>query len=270
MKLVNRELRESSDASAARGTAFKELRRLLVYAAILALVVYVIIATVVDLVVARISYETEAKLFQSARLEKWIPEEKSNPRLVEAQSILDQLGTSPEVPPLPYRLILLENECPNAFAFPGGMIGITSGLLDLLTEEIEFAFVLGHELGHFYHRDHLRGIGRAVGVGITFAIIFGGQMGSDSLGDSVQYVLDRRYSRAQEDAADDFGIALVYHTYGRTEGVDRLFQILEESDSMPSWAYMFSTHPDPSDRIRNLKNFVDAMMSETDSPAGDG
>ena len=268
MKLVNRELRESIDASAARGTAFKELRRLLVYAAILALVVYVAIALVVDLVVARISYETEAKLFQSAQLEKWIPKEQDDPRLADAQSILDKLKTSSEVPPLPYHLLLLEDDSPNAFAFPGGMIGITSGLLDLLTEEIEFTFVLGHELGHFYHRDHLRGIGRAVGVGITFSVIFGGQMGSDSLGDSVRYVLDRGYSRAQEDAADDFGVALVFHTYGKTEGVDRLFQILEESEALPSWAYMFSTHPDPSDRIRNLRTFVYTLVSETNSPAG--
>ena len=111
---------------------------------------------------------------------------------------------------------------------------------------------------------------RAVGVGIAFSVIFGGQMGTGSLGNSVRYVLDRGYSRAQEDAADDFGVALVYHTYGKTEGVDRLF-----SDSRRVGVHaivgihMFSTHPDPSDRIRNLRNFVDAMASKTNGPAGD-
>lgn len=128
---------------------------------------------------------------------------------------------------------------------------------------------VGRDSALIYIRSVRPPMQRAVGVGIAFSVIFGGQMGTDSLGNSVRYVLDRGYSRAQEDAADDFGVALVYHTYGKTEGVDRLFQILEESESMPSWAYMFSTHPDPSDRIRNLKNFVDAMASKTNGPAGD-
>lgn len=129
---------------------------------------------------------------------------------------------------------------------------------------------VGRDSALIYIRSVRPPMQRAVGVGIAFSVIFGGQMGTDSLGNSVRYVLDRGYSRAQEDAADDFGVALVYHTYGKTEGVDRLF-----SDSRRVGVHaivgihMFSTHPDPSDRIRNLRNFVDAMASKTNGPAGD-
>ena len=83
----------------------------------------------------------------------------------------------PAVPKLPYRLILIENPKPNAFAFPGGTIGLTSGLIDSLDDPEALKFVLGHELGHFHERGHLRGLGRAIGSAVVFSILFGGDMG---------------------------------------------------------------------------------------------
>ncbi len=38
---------------------------------------------------------------------------------------------------------------------------VFTGLLEKMTSENELAFVLAHELGHYDHRDHLRGLGRA-------------------------------------------------------------------------------------------------------------
>ena len=56
----------------------------------------------------------------------------------------------------------------------------------------------------------------------------------------------------QEDAADKFGVELVHRVYGRTDGVDKLFQLLRSGDELPPWAYMFSTHPSADRRIRML------------------
>jgi Zn-dependent protease with chaperone function len=258
VKIVKRELRETADASAARGTGFRELRRLLFFAALLAIAIYLAVSVLVDLVVARISYENEARLFASLSPFHGIAS-TNDARLGNLQGILDALVADPEVPPLPYRLVVIPEEQPNAFAFPGGAIGVTTGLLAALEEDIEFAFVLGHELGHFHHRDHLRGVGRAVGVGVAYTILFGGQMGGDTLHGILRYVLDRGYSRRQEATADRFGVGLVHRVYGKTQGVDRLFQILEEKEEIPPWAYMFATHPSPERRIASLKAYADRL-----------
>jgi Zn-dependent protease with chaperone function len=253
MKVTVKELGDAADASAAKGTAFRELRILLVAVCILAVVIYLAVGLVVDALVPSISYEREAKLFSVVT--KHFGEE-SGPGLERAQSILAELIKDPNVPPLPYRVVRMRNDAINAFAFPGGTIGVTEPLLDELTEDIELAFVLGHELGHFRHRDHLRGIGRAVGVGLAYAVLFGGQMGNESMGTLLNLVLQRGYSRHQEELADRFGVDLVHRIYGRTDGVDRLFRIIEEKDKAPSWAYMFATHPQPEARIRELKRYA--------------
>ncbi len=47
-----------------------------------------------------------------------------------------------------FRFYVIENEVPNAFAFPNGMIFIHTGLLKLMENEAQIAAVLGHEIAH--------------------------------------------------------------------------------------------------------------------------
>ncbi|MHC4120035.1 MAG: M48 family metallopeptidase [Planctomycetota bacterium] len=259
MKITARDLGDSADVSSAKGTAFRELKTLLIATCILAVAVYLAVGLIVDTLVPCISYKREAKLFSG--LARHIGKADSD-RLEQAKSILDVLIKDPNVPPLPYRVVLITEDQINAFAFPGGTIGVTEGLLDNLHDDISLAFVLGHELGHFRHRDHLRGIGRAVGVGVSYAILFGGQMGNESMGTILSAVLRRGYSRRQERHADHFGIDLVFRTYGRTEGVDELFRLIEIKDDMPAWCYMFATHPQPKTRIQELKRYADQLAQK--------
>ncbi len=252
MKIVNRQPVETADASSNRGQTWNEFHRLALYAALLVVAVFFSIGWIVDLIVPFIPPEREAALFAS-----WQPggkvDSEDESRLQPVQTILDQFVLDPDVPRLPYRLILIENPDPNAFAFPGGTIGVTSGLLDSIDNPAALGFVLGHELGHFKHRDHLRGLGRAIGGGIVFAILFGGDMGNSQFSDTFTYVLGRSYSRSQEEAADRFGIDLLYRTDGETEGCDQLFRILKEGGKIPDWAFMLSTHPSPENRIEKLR-----------------
>lgn len=261
MKIVNRQPTKTADASSNRGEMWKELRHLVVYAAGLVLFVFFAVGWVVDLIVPSISAEREAALFS-----KWNPIRETTledpAKLQPARKILDRLIQDPAVPKLPYRLSLISNPTPNAFAFPGGTIGLTSGLLDTLDSQAALTFVLAHELGHFHQRDHLRGLGRAVGGGIAFAIIFGGEMGSSRFSDTFTYILDRSYSRDQEEGADLFGLGLVFRTYGETDGCDQLFRVLQKSSETPDWAYMLSTHPAPKDRIEQLRQEAERLKRQ--------
>ena len=153
----------------------------------------------------------------------------------------------------------INNPMPNAFAFPGGTIGLTTGLLDTLEGTAALTFVLGHELGHFHQRDHLRGLGRAVGGGIAMAMLFGGEMGNRQFANTFTHILSRSYSRDQEEGADLFGLGLAFRTYGETEGCDQLFRVLQESDETPEWAYMLSTHPAPAQRIEQLRKEAERL-----------
>jgi len=50
-----------------------------------------------------------------------------------------------------FRFYVIDNEVPNAFAFPNGMIFIHTGLLDIIENEAQLATVLGHEIAHVTH-----------------------------------------------------------------------------------------------------------------------
>jgi predicted Zn-dependent protease len=264
MKIVNRQPVKTADASSNRGQMWSELRRLTLYAALLVIALYFLIGLTVDRIVPSITPEREAALFSHFQ-----PENESRPetteQLEDAQKILDQLILDPAVPDLPYRLIVIENKTPNAFAFPGGTIGLTSGLFDLLDNPAALSFVLGHELGHFQQRDHLRGLGRAIGVSVAFPILFGGEMGNQQFASTFTHILSRSYSRDQEEGADRFGLGLVFRMNGETDGCDQLFRMLHESDDIPTWAYMLSTHPAPKQRIKLLQIESERLRENSES-----
>lgn len=260
MKIVHRQPKKTANVSSARGTAVRELGKLLLAALVLLIVLFLSVGWAVDFVVARISYDTETRIFRHIRLpEKKVQDPKNSDYLSSATAILSKLKKEPAVPQLSYRLVVIQEEKPNAFAFPGGTIGVTTGLLDSLDQEIEVAFVIGHELGHFRNRDHLQGMGRAIGFRILLAMIFGAGDGAETFGNMIEFILQRGYSQEVEREADRFGLELVHAVYGKTQGVDRLFQLLSEGETMPAWAYMFATHPSPKSRIRDLESYAASM-----------
>jgi len=128
-------------------------------------------------------------------------------------------------------------------------------LLDQVESENELALVLGHELGHFHHRDHLRGLGRGVLLGVLLTILTGGDVAG--LGSSVADLTVRSFGREQESQADEFGLRLVYAEYGHTAEAYRLFERWEQ-DQAPSDAVSayLSTHPMPGNRVRAMQDFV--------------
>ena len=257
MKIVRKSMGKAAENSSAEGTAFRELRYLLLATCLLAVGIYVAIGLLVDAGVSAISVEREGRIFGSL---DWAVGKEDDPRLERARDILAKLTSDATVPALDYRLALIPGGHVNAFAFPGGTIGVTGGLLESVTGDMALAFVLAHELGHFRHRDHLRGFGRAAGVSVAYGIVFGGQMGSDTMSRTMRFVLERGYSRGQEEQADRFGVELVHRVYGETEGVDALFRLIQVDDDLPDWAYMFATHPKPQDRINALQEHAEKLQ----------
>lgn len=196
--------------------------------------------------------EREAKLFQD-----WLPEDlltiaPSDDRLYESQLLVDRLTSHWADSPYDFRVEVDASDDPNAMALPGGLIVVTQGLLDDVSTENELAFVLGHELGHFRNRDHLRALGRGVLFSLFFAAITGGDVAG--VGVNVADITLRGFSRQQESAADEFGLAIVYAEYGHVNEAARLFQKWASSDQIGG-GYL-STHPRAGDRVLKLRELA--------------
>ncbi len=198
-----------------------------------------------------VSAEDETNLFDG-----WLPEDlvtvsHTDDRLRETQLLVDRLAVHYADSPYQFRVEIDDSDLANAMALPGGLIIVTEGLLDQVESENELAFVIGHEMGHFKNRDHLRALGR----GVVFSIFFAAITGNDVAGIGVKTadVTLRGFSRNQETKADEFGLAVVNAEYGHVNEAWRLFQRWAISDnSFADIVAYLSTHPESGARVDDM------------------
>jgi Zn-dependent protease with chaperone function len=222
-------------------------------------VLMVLLAGVVELVVPRISPAVEARLFPSPEVYSALGvgvEEVTGPRSAELARVLDRLAAHWPENPYELRLAVFEHETPNAFAFPGGFVAVTTGLLDSATSENELAFVLAHELGHFRNRDQLRGLGRGVAFGLLVGFLgIGGSGSAASLAGLVGRITSAGFSREQESDADDFALSLVNAEYGHVAGATQFFERLPKPTGAVERGLegYLSTHPLSAERVDAMR-----------------
>jgi predicted Zn-dependent protease len=163
-------------------------------------------------------------------------------------------------PFLDYRFGILATDEVNAFACPGGLILISRGLIEATQSEDELAAVLAHEIAHVTLRHGVAAIRQAnlaeaftyLGTGAAQATMDSEDLAklngvfNDSVGDIVETLVTRGYSRDAELQADALG-----REFLATTGYDpqALHGVLE---GMHGTGGMFSTHPSPQDRMEAL------------------
>jgi hypothetical protein len=203
-----------------------------IFVAIVLLLVFLI-----EVVLYFVPAQKEAALFQD-----WLPVDLStvspaDDRLYQTQALVDQLAAYWPGSPYDFRVEIDQSRVANAVS------------------ENELAFVLGHELGHFRNRDHLRALGR----GITLMMFFAVSTGRDvsGLGITVSDLALRGFSRRQELAADRYGLDVVHARYGHVDEAWRLFERWDAADDMRLDLVTYtSTHPQPEDRIERLEKLA--------------
>jgi Zn-dependent protease with chaperone function len=181
-----------------------------------------------------------------------------DPRSLPVQALLDRLVSHWSDAPCPFRAAVLDESDPNALAMPGGTILVTSGLLERIEDENELALVLGHELGHFRDRDHLRGLGRGLAAQLVLGRLGGGGEVVSGLSSFAGALAQRGFDRHQESQADAFGLSLVQAEYGHVAGARDFFVRLAHSQqgapaSGRRLARYLETHPLYEDRIAALE-----------------
>jgi len=266
MRFKIKELGDAADVSSGEKDATKELVKLLFLATISMAVIYFSVSFASEYFIRNISIEQENKWFKKFDL-SLIEMDSSdlNPEQIkQVDKILSQLIKHPSVPKLNYKIFVIQDDDINAFAFPGGNIGVTSGLLSALevSDEVEdgqkdnlaLAFVIGHELGHFKYRHHLKGLSRTISVGLAFALLTGNS-GDLSLINNLLTLLELNHSQKQETESDLFAAELVFDTYGSTKNIEKLFVVLKEKNSENENFSFLSTHPSSESRINQLLNY---------------
>ncbi|NEQ28350.1 MAG: M48 family metallopeptidase [Microcoleus sp. SIO2G3] len=154
-----------------------------------------------------------------------------------------------------YRVLYVSDATVNAIALPGDAIIIYAGLLKQAESENELMMVLGHELGHFAHRDHLRGLGRALMVQIAIAAFLGDAGAIQSLAASAVAAVSRsQFSQSQEREADEFGLALLQDVYGHVAGATDFFARMSQQKGA-DLAFL-STHPAPGKRVKEIERLI--------------
>lgn len=209
------------------------------------------LALFIDVAVRYLPADWEAALFSDFWGEVEAVEDERQDR---ARELLGRLAEHWDENPYQLQLFVVDESEPNAFALPGGAIGVTQGLLDEVESENELAFVLAHELGHFQGRHHLRGVSRSLAVGLVLALATGGSSGT-LVTQWVSNLTQLGFAREHELEADRFGLGIVVAEYGHTGGAADFFRRLPGNDvgglhRMGKW---LATHPVSPERISELE-----------------
>lgn len=214
--------------------------------------IYFLLGLAVDFTVDRLPPEFEKQHLEGMRYPMEI--DHDDPFLEPTEEILERLTEQLATPLYDYKLLISPGNDINAFALPGGTIIMVRGLLSRAESENEVAMVLAHELGHFAHRDHLRGLGRDLVIATLTALLFGDETINRVLGGTLN-LAQLSHSRGQESAADLFGLELLNKAYGHVAGATAFFERLSKDD-IPAGLAWSSSHPLSKKRIQRLRTEI--------------
>lgn len=181
-----------------------------------------------------------------------------------------------------YTFFVVNSATINAFAVPGGYIGINAGLIMAAENESELASVLAHEIAHVSQRHISRSIEKSGGSNLTTiaavlaAIALSGQDGDASfaalsLGMANDIQSRINFTRTHEKEADRIGIQLLAHANYDPSGMARFFEKLHQESryyeqGLPE---ILMTHPVTLNRIAEAKDRIAQLNKQgiVDQPA---
>ncbi len=178
-----------------------------------------------------------------------------------SQAVVAQL--EPPYNDIEWELAIFEQEAVNAFAMPGGKIGVFSGILKVTENQDQLATVIGHEIAHVTagHSASRAGRDDLTRIGIeAVAILVGGGYGTGAtytayhaLSYGASLGISLPYKRGQETEADVIGLEYMARAGFDPRASVPLWQRMgQSSDRAP--AEFMSTHPANDTRIENLIN----------------
>lgn len=164
---------------------------------------------------------------------------------------------------------LFVGQQPNAFALPGGKVGVYTGIFRVAQNQDQLATVIAHEIGHVVSNHHDERITRQLGAQTALGIggaLLGSRVGAGAAqtagqlgGALLQSTFLLPGSRQQETEADVVGQRLMAEAGFNPEQSVALWEnmIAASGSRTPEW---LSTHPDPRARIGELRARASGLM----------
>lgn len=179
-----------------------------------------------------------------------------------------------------YTFFIVDNPMINAFAAPGGYIGINAGLITASNSEHELASVIAHEIAHVHQRhiaSRMNSMRSTQALSIA-SILAGFIAASQGLGQeasafvfggaALQEQQAIRYTRENEIEADRIGMQLLSAANYDPKGMIRFFKTLQRNTANTSRLYpTLSTHPLDSIRIAEAENRINNNQVTTLQPS---
>lgn len=165
-----------------------------------------------------------------------------------------------------FHFFVIADPAVNAFAIPGGYIGVNSGLIINTTAESELASVLAHEIGHVTQRHIARAIAAAENMqyatlaAVIAGILIGTQNSdagaaaiSGATAANVQSQIN--FTRANEQEADRVGMQMLASAGYDPRAMPAFFEKLDLASRYYTKPPEFlSTHPVTTSRISDSRN----------------
>lgn len=159
-----------------------------------------------------------------------------------------------------WEVTVFESKDVNAFALPGGKIGVYTGLLKAATTQDQLGAVIGHEIAHVLANHSAERLSDSMAAGLG-AQVAGIATGVDpqlfEMAGNVFFVLP--FSRAHESEADLLGLDLMAKAGFDPRQSIPLWQNMSRLGGNKPAEFM-STHPSDETRIRNLSERLNVAM----------
>lgn len=173
--------------------------------------------------------------------------------------------------PQPFEFFLVLDRDINAFALPGGYIGVNTGLIIATESESELASVLSHEMGHVIQRHIARGMDRQAKTGpLALAAMLLGALAAAkarqadageaalTMGAGFEIADQLSFSREAEREADRVGFQILQDSGFDAAAMATFFQRLQQATAIyengaPEW---LRDHPVTSERIADIQNRI--------------
>lgn len=163
-----------------------------------------------------------------------------------------------------WEIVVFDSEQINAFALPGGKIGVYTGIFNVTENQDQLAAIIGHEVGHVieHHSNERLSSGQLAQTGLAIASsvltsqnVERKEMWMAGFGLGVQYGVLMPYSRAHESEADLVGQDLMAKSGFDPHASIKLWQNMAKlSKSQPP--EFLSTHPSNQRRINQLSEHL--------------
>ncbi len=156
---------------------------------------------------------------------------------------------------LDWEIELFEHQAANAFAMPGGKIGVYTGIFAVADNQDSLAAVIGHEIVHVVAQHSLKRARKQVRnhllVAAATGMLGGGGGTATALSLGAEIGLNRPYDRKQESRADAEGLELMADAGFNPLASVRLWKNMTKKNPASPPEFL-STHPDPANRIDDL------------------